>query len=697
MTTKLTIQSLDERTMPAAWPITLSGAGVSWQFDNLGGVDAANVADNSPGLRIVDATLQNSGETDAFDGAGVFRIDGLPLVPTDFGAVSANGYTSEAITFPNLTARVEYLALSNSPTLRTVLTLQNTSANSITVPVSFLNNLGSDDDTRILRTSSADAAFAAEDRWVVSDDADATGFRPAVLHVLAGPGAAASSVSQVVFDNSSTQGVRADYSLTIPAGATRSLLFFQQVRSDATALLNAASFFDGNPATSSEALAGLSAQQLSDIQNWDFRVPTRAEAGGPYEVFEGGQITLNGTGTTDPSRTISNYAWDLDNDGQFETSGQTPTFSAAGLSDGMSRTVRFQVTDSQGGTATTQATIHVRNVAPVIRDLAISAAPEGSLSMLTANISDPGSTGPFDVIIEWGDGTSDTFTTSAGPLSRGHAYATDRVGGYPVSLRIADAGGAFRIERINATPTNTAATLTDLAVTRGTIGTPLTLTGKLADAGSEDVLTVTVEWGDGALETRTLTASSPFEWTHTYAGSPAEGYPIVVTVNDGTTTTTETTTAFISNTPPRLESLSATKAGDRSVLLVGAIRELNRDGQLTLNIDWGNGETASLALPAGATEFTEEFTYPTLGNYTIRASIADATGATDSRTTSISFATPLPPIAPNATWTAIGSQPGESPMIRIFDSTTRQVLRTYLPFEASFTGGVHTATADLNN
>lgn len=86
--------------------------------------------------------------------------------------------------------------------------------------------------------------------------------------------------------------------------------------------------------------------------------PPAVTAGGPYEVTEGKSVTLTATGT-DPEGQALTYAWDLDNNGTFETAGATPTFSAAGLVAPLTRTVTVQVTDNLGLTATAHATVYV--------------------------------------------------------------------------------------------------------------------------------------------------------------------------------------------------------------------------------------------------------------------------------------------------------------------------------------------------
>lgn len=82
------------------------------------------------------------------------------------------------------------------------------------------------------------------------------------------------------------------------------------------------------------------------------------DAGGPYSVNEGGNVTLSATGS-DPENGPLSYAWDLDNDGTFETTGQSVNFSAAGIEAPATRTVSVQVTDQGGLTASDVATINI--------------------------------------------------------------------------------------------------------------------------------------------------------------------------------------------------------------------------------------------------------------------------------------------------------------------------------------------------
>jgi predicted extracellular nuclease len=86
--------------------------------------------------------------------------------------------------------------------------------------------------------------------------------------------------------------------------------------------------------------------------------PPTVDAGGPYNVIEGSSVTLHAVGS-DPDGGPLTYAWDLNNDGTFETPGQDVTFDASALSAPSSYTVKVRVTDNGGLTAVASATVNV--------------------------------------------------------------------------------------------------------------------------------------------------------------------------------------------------------------------------------------------------------------------------------------------------------------------------------------------------
>ena len=109
-------------------------------------------------------------------------------------------------------------------------------------------------------------------------------------------------------------------------------------------------FYDDGPYRSSDhdpVLVGL-----------DLNSAPVVDAGGPYTVAEGSTVTVTATGS-DPDNDALTYAWDLDNNGSFETAGQSATFSADGIQAPASRTIAVRVTDTDGFTATDTATVNV--------------------------------------------------------------------------------------------------------------------------------------------------------------------------------------------------------------------------------------------------------------------------------------------------------------------------------------------------
>jgi len=117
--------------------------------------------------------------------------------------------------------------------------------------------------------------------------------------------------------------------------------------------------------------------------------PPTVSAGGPYSVGEGSSVSVSASGTDPESGTLQ-YAWDLDDDGTFETAGQTVTFSAATIDGPATRTIAVRVTDDGGLTATDTTTVTIANVAPVATFTAPATSPAGfPFTLSLTNASDP--------------------------------------------------------------------------------------------------------------------------------------------------------------------------------------------------------------------------------------------------------------------------------------------------------------------
>jgi uncharacterized protein len=180
-----------------------------------------------------------------------------------------------------------------------------------------------------------------------------------------------------------------------------------------------------------------------------------ASSGGPYVVAEGGSTTLNGAGA---GQGLS-YTWDLDDNGTFETSGQTPTFSAAALDGPTSRQVTLRVSDGELSSTST-ATVSVTNVAPTATFTASPSVFAGSpVALALTAPSDPSTADTaagFAYAFDCGDGTFVTAAVSSA------SCATVDVGTPVVRGRITDKDGGSTIYSATVTVTVTAGSLCDL-------------------------------------------------------------------------------------------------------------------------------------------------------------------------------------------------------------------------------------------
>ena len=170
-----------------------------------------------------------------------------------------------------------------------------------------------------------------------------------------------------------------------------------------------------------------------------------ADAGGPYVVIEGGTVVLDASASSDADGDTLSFAWDLDGDNVFETSGVSPVFSAAGLDGPGTVTVKVRVSDGKSGVAIASAAVNIGNLAPVITTFTAPSDPQqiGISVAAEASFTDAGTPDTHSALFDWGDGitTSGTVTeaSGSGSVQGSHVYTVPGV--HTVILTVTDDDG----------------------------------------------------------------------------------------------------------------------------------------------------------------------------------------------------------------------------------------------------------------
>ena len=165
----------------------LTGAGPSiWQVAEGGYIEDAGLFDGS------------LGRNDAFDDVGLGSVLGSDYSNPDTDACTTENGGRE-IVFPvddsltDLTMRPKVFVSRRKSFGRVLFTARNTGPTETSVIYSFANDLGSDDNTKVFRTSSGDNVVTESDRWAITcEDPDGDGCTnvageagrdPEILHV----------------------------------------------------------------------------------------------------------------------------------------------------------------------------------------------------------------------------------------------------------------------------------------------------------------------------------------------------------------------------------------------------------------------------------------------------------------------------------------------------------------------------------
>jgi hypothetical protein len=157
----------------------------------------------------------------------------------------------------------------------------------------------------------------------------------------------------------------------------------------------------------------------------------------------------------------------------------------------------------------------------------------------TLGDTSPGAAGPYNLVVDWGDGTFNTEAVSLGPiLPLGHHYAS--LGSYVVTVAATSPAGyrtaaSFNLNLVNVAPAVSAVRY-DGTSGPVQVGTTVALAADFVAPGFDETYVATFYWGDGSNSAGMVSAGSqPSAWTararHAY--TKAALYTVTVTVSNG--------------------------------------------------------------------------------------------------------------------------------------------------------------------
>jgi hypothetical protein len=278
-------------------------------------------------------------------------------------------------------------------------------------------------------------------------------------------------------------------------------------------------------------------------------------------------------------------------------------------------------------------------------------------TQLSATFTDANPLAPtsdYSGTINWGDGSTTTFTSSSVSGSNGsytvsssHRYGEEGV--YSIKLTINDDGGS--------STTDTGSTIVaDAPLTKGTVAasggiegaTATTLTANFTDANPKaptSDFSGTINWGDGITTTFTSSAVSgsggsyAVSASHQYAEDGTDG--ITVTINDaGSSSTTEMGTTKVADAAlsatggPNFSPSGGVPFNNQHVANFTDATPLGSFGDFTATVNWGDGNTSTgtvVLISHGTSSTTYNVvaghTYALPGAYSIVTTVVDVGGS----------------------------------------------------------------------
>ncbi len=273
----------------------------------------------------------------------------------------------------------------------------------------------------------------------------------------------------------------------------------------------------------------------------------------------------------------------------------------------------------------------------------------------TVEFTDPsGEFDAYDIVFDWGDGTTSAAlatpptSTSVGTATARRTY--EAPGRYDVTATVTDGAGGVSSSVVevvvvdpDAAPVIDDVVLDDVVAVDVEVDLTATFSDGSAPLDTGDY-TVSVDWGDGTVVPAQFTEPEfpqdlgAIDAAHTYSGIGV--YEVVLSVSDGTTTTTDTRSIIV-NDPAAVPVIGALtgvpdlEAVGVPITVAAEFTDASapQNSYTATTVDWGDGTTASASVtepgdPLSTGLVTATKTYDRPGLYTVVVELVDERGNT---------------------------------------------------------------------
>jgi hypothetical protein len=303
-----------------------------------------------------------------------------------------------------------------------------------------------------------------------------------------------------------------------------------------------------------------------------------------------------------------------------------------------SYTVTVHVTDDGSLVGTSQLTVNVNDVPPVVNAGAGATIGEGSTFMGAGSFTDPASD-TWTATVDYGDGSGPQSLTLNADKTFALSHFYGHSGSFTVTVAVKDDDGPLGTSTAVVTVNNVAPVVSLSGNPTINQGQALTATGSFTDPGSE-TWTATVNYGDGSgVQSLTLNADKTFALNHVYNAAGNFTVTVTVTDQDGASGSATLPVNVLPVNVGTVVRVAGPTLGVRGQPLTYTFFASSSEpggsvGSFTYVIQWGDNSPVRTvaATPGNGAGISLDHVFHHVGTFTIHVTATDAAGVSGSAT-----------------------------------------------------------------